>query len=278
MLLLLTGLVAADPPDGRPGMSGGWLGKLKVKSWDLHASDDDQSKARAPVHIQVDQELFGDDVTMTLYVPDEGGSRAFGLTGKVGNYRVWAVRREPGEVIMLTGRLIPVGSIAAHVLGLGKFKLKGRLLVAEDFTVTEAKFVAREREVLTPEVVPGTPGGSADGEPSIAGRWTGTCRFRENLQYEPPDYKDRSKWKDAVTLDFVQDGGNVDLTMSLLGGDVIQLAGECGNGHFWAIGDHPQGGPTMVIGHRKKGTAKGVGIMALAEAVRIFKFKVKQTP
>ncbi|MHC4471669.1 MAG: hypothetical protein ACYS99_11965, partial [Planctomycetota bacterium] len=253
---------APPPPDGQPDISGTWIGKLKVKAWDQHASDDDKSRARLPVLIEITQN--GEKITLALNFFTDVGPRRFVLTGEVGNGHFWASMNEAAGVMMMSG----------HVK---KNRLKGKAVVAEDFTVVEVKYSVKRGAGEALEHVAVTPSGSADGDPSIAGSWAGKHKWKAWYQYVPTDDSSRvGKGKDGIGVSVLQDGGNVHLTYVVDGGDAVPLSGEHGNGHFWAIGDHPRGGPMMMVGHVKKGRIKGVGVTVFDGALFEFKYKLRQ--
>jgi hypothetical protein len=266
--VLIVGLAGAQngeeppPPDGTPDLSGAWLGKLRVKYWDQHDHKDDKGRGATGVQIDVEQE--GSDIQVTLWVPVSGGSRQFVMQGKIGNGQFWALMEEKRVVFLLTG----------HVKN---DRWKGLLVFTDDYNVGQAKLKAKRGEETSQVPVQDTPSGNADGDPSIAGTWSGKHKYKAWTQYARSE-GEKGKGKDEISLEITQLAHTIDVDYTVQGDDgpeTIPLVGEHGNGHFWAKGTHPTGGPMMVIGHAKKGAIKGVGNAAFDSAVWEFKFKVK---
>lgn len=265
-LVILAGLVVAqDPPDGTPDISGTWLGTMKARSWDQSPSDDDSGKAKVPVRIDVTQN--GADVTFRIYIESDEGTREFVLDGQIGQGNAWAVLGGPDPIMMLSAQL-------------KKNKLKGKVLVYEDFTVAETTFSVKPGAFTQVTPVPGTPSGSQDGLPDISGSWTGKHKWTGYAMYDRgPGEKTKAKGKEKISLDVGQMGNSITVLYTVHsdeGDEVLTLTGAHGNGHFYALGFHPQGGPIFAVGHVKKKKLTGQVITTFDSAVFEAKFSVKR--
>jgi hypothetical protein len=269
-VFLLVGFVGAQgvvpAPDGMPDISGRWVGQLRVKTWDQHPNADDQGRGKAPIQLDILQN--GADVTITLSVPTDEGTRQFVMPGKIGHGVFWGLQNKTREIFMIWGRVR------------GK-KLKGFLVLIDDFTVAEAKFTVKRGPGEAKTGVTSTITGFADGLPSVDGDWSGTHRWKGYRHYDPgPGEKDKGRGKDSIAISFSQSGGSITADYTVFsdeGPEVVPMTGEHGNGHLWLLGTHPQsGGPVFFIGHVKKRPIKGKGVAILEEGVFEFKFTVKR--
>jgi hypothetical protein len=266
-LAVFAGLLGAQsgPPDGVPDLSGTWTGKLKIRAWDQSPSDDDTSKGNVPVRIDISQNAA--DITFRIYVEGDEGTREFVLAGQIGQGNAWAVLEGPDPIMMLS----------AH---LKKNKLKGTLLVYEDFTVAESTFTVTPDTFSPVMPVPGAPSGSQDGLPGISGPWTGKHKWTGYAMYDPgKGEKSKEKGKNAIDIDVGQTGSTISLLYTVRtdeGDEILNLTGAHGNGHFYALGLHPKGGPVFLVGHVKKNKLTGRAITTFDSAVLEAKFTVKR--
>jgi hypothetical protein len=106
-VFLLVGFVGAQgvvpAPDGMPDISGRWVGQLRVKTWDQHPNADDQGRGKAPIQLDILQN--GADVTITLSVPTDEGTRQFVMPGKIGHGVFWGLQNKTREIFMIWGRV-----------------------------------------------------------------------------------------------------------------------------------------------------------------------------
>jgi len=266
ILLVFAGLVGAQngPPDGTPDLTGTWVGSIKAKAWDQHANADDFGKGKVPIRMDITQQ--GADITFRLIFEDDGEEREWEASGQIGNGNAWAITKGPDPIVMLT----------AHVK---KKKIKGIMVIADDHTVAEAKFTVRPSTFSPVNPLPDDVSGFHDGLPPLGGAWSGKHKWTGYAMYTPePGEKSKGKAKDGIRLDFSQIGSSITILYTVLvdgGPEQFTLTGEHGNGHFYALGAHPQGGPMFIIGHVKKKKIKGQGIVTFDSIVLEFKFTVK---
>jgi len=113
-------LSADDEPDGLPDISGTWVGKAKIKGYDM-TGDGDHEKMKVPVTIEILQE--GNEIHAQI-TPEDGSP--FEMEGLIGDGHFWLASVEDGEVALWVG----------HVKSKGK-KIKGTFLSGEDDYVFE---------------------------------------------------------------------------------------------------------------------------------------------
>jgi hypothetical protein len=113
-----------------------------------------------------------------------------------------------------------------------------------------------------------------DGQPDIAGDWTAKVKFKG---FATEADGDNDKGKVTVTLRFRQEDEELEVEVIVPGEDSFTMAGEIGNGHFWATGTTVGGRPRMMVGHIAKNGKKMKGMLLEAwdDMVDEVKFSAK---
>jgi len=110
-------------PDGLPDISGTWVGKVKIKGFDMTGYGDHE-KVTMAVTFEIDQE--GEEID-ALVTPDDG-TDPFEMEGLIGDGHLWLASLGDGGIALMIG----------HVKNKGK-KIKAVFLSGEDDYVFEMK-------------------------------------------------------------------------------------------------------------------------------------------